>query len=117
MTLNFNDELGKRHFEFCFVGFILGGSLNQQKGLTILRREMTLLEKLESISELKPCGKKMVNGEPERQLLNGGQIQLDGPEFDMLYNYMSVVPWQTGTSVRHALETIDWLLEESHGRS
>jgi hypothetical protein len=112
MVLDFNDELGKRHFEFCFVGFVLGGSLQQTKGMTVLRREMGLFEKLESISELKPCGKKMVNGEPERQLLNGDsskQINIDFPEYDLLYSYMVQVPWQSGTPTRQALETIDWL--------
>jgi hypothetical protein len=116
MILNFDDELGKRHFEFCFVGFILGGSLQDKKGMTILRREMGLFEKLESISELKPCGKKMPNGEPERQLLNGTeskQIQINEPEFDLLYNYIATTPWQSGTPTRHALQTIDWLMTES----
>ena len=114
MTLTFTDDLGKRHFEFCFVGFVLGGSLLDKKGMTVLRREMQLFEKLEAISELKPCGKKLVNGEPERQLV-GGEISIDGAEFDMLYNYIASVPWQSGTPVRHALETLDWLT--SNGRS
>jgi hypothetical protein len=114
MILDFSDELGKRHFEFCFVGFILGGSLLEKKGLTILRREMGLFEKLESISELKPCGKKMVNGEAERQLV-GGQLEINEPEFDMLYNYISMVPWQSGTPTRNALECLDWLM--SRGKS
>jgi len=113
MILRFNDDLGKRHFEFCFVGFVLGGSLIEKKGLTILRREMGLFEKLEAISELKPCGKKMPNGEPERQLVDGVELKIDMIEFDMLYNYMTMVPWQSGTPTRHALECIDWLLNES----
>jgi hypothetical protein len=114
MILNFDDEMGKKHFEFCFVGFILGGSLQQTKGMTVLRREMILFEKLESISELKPCGKKLPNGEPERQLV-GGQIQIDMNEHDMLFNYLSNVPWQSGTPTRNALETIDWIV--NNGRS
>jgi hypothetical protein len=114
MTLTFDDELGKRHFEFCFVGFVLGGSLLDKKGITILRREMQLFEKLEAISETMPCGKKLVNGEPQRQFTSG-EMQIDASECDMLYNYISMVPWQTGSPVRHALETLDWLMQ--HGRS
>lgn len=114
MTLTFDDELGKCHFEFCFVGFVLGGSLLDKKGLTVLRREMQLFEKLEAISELKPCGKKLVNGEPERQLTSG-ELHVDASEVDMLYNYISNVPWQSGSPVRRALETLDWLA--LHGRS
>jgi hypothetical protein len=112
MILNFEDELGKRHFEFCFVGFVMGGCLQQTKGLSILRRELGVFEKLEAISDLKPCGKKMGNGEPERQLKEDGsrQLRLDPPEFDMLHNYLTEVPWQAGTPCRHALETIDWLI-------
>ena len=121
MLLRFDDDLGSRHFEFCFVGFVLGGSLQQQKGLTVLRREVALFEKLELISEPKPCGKKMVNGEAERKLKNGDTIgpmvlSLEASEFDLLYNYLAQVPWQTGTPTKHAVETIDWL-ERSHRAS
>lgn len=120
MILDFNDELGPQHFEFCFVGFVFGGSIHDKKGIVVLRRELQLFEKLESISELKPCGKKMSNGEPERQLNPNGmkQIEVDAPEVDMLYNYLTIVPWATGTPTKKALNTIDWLLEESrNGRS
>ena len=121
MLLRFDDDLGARHFEFCFVGFVLGGSLQQQKGLTVLRREVALFEKLELINEPKPCGKKMVNGEPERTLKNGDAVgpmvlSLEASEFDLLYNYVAQVPWQTGTPTRYAVETIDWL-ERSHRAS
>lgn len=118
MILHFDDDLGARHFEFCFVGFVLGGSLQDKKGMTVLRREVALFEKLESISEPKKCGKKMINGEPERQVKPGQQIAIDPTEFDLLYGYLSIVPWQTGTPARHALETLDWLVEASrHGDS
>ena len=92
MILNFEDELGDRHFQFCFVGFVLGGSLQEKKGMQILRLEVALFEKLESISALKPCGKKMIN-------------------------YIAQVPWQTGTPSRNALNTLDWLQAASrtHG--
>lgn len=111
MQLSFEGDLGKRRFEFCFVGFVLGGSLLDKKGLPVLRRELGLFEKLESISEPKPCGKKMVNGEPERQLKADGALVLDlaPPELDMLFSYVGLVPWQSGTPTRNALEVIDWL--------
>jgi hypothetical protein len=115
MILNFDDEKGKRHFEFCFVGFVLGGSMQQTKGMNVLRLEVALFEKLETVSELKPCGKKMVNGEPERQLKKDGPkaMQITVHEFDILYNYIAQVPWQTGTPSRNALDTLDWLTAES----
>lgn len=111
MILNFEDEMGERHFQFCFVGFVLGGSLQQTKGMPVLRTEVGLFEKLESISDLKPCGKKMINGEPERQLKTEGsrQLQVSMQEFDMLFNYVAQVPWQTGTPSRNAVEVLDWL--------
>jgi hypothetical protein len=112
MMLNFDDEFGTRHFEFLFVGFVLGGSLQDKKGMQVLRTEVGLFEKLESISELKPCGKKLVNGEPERQLKNGDgskQLHLTPHEFDLLYSYVGQVPWQSGTPTKYAVETIDWL--------
>lgn len=115
MILNFEEEDGKRKFEFCFVGFVLGGSMQQTKGMQILRTEVAIFEKLESISEVKPCGKKLINGEPERQLKTEGsrQLQLSLPEFDLLFNYMVAVPWQSGTPVRNAVMTLDWLQAES----
>lgn len=111
MLIDFSDADGPRHFEFCFVGFVLGGSLQDKKNLTVMRREVALFGKLETISELKPCGKKMVNGEAERQLLSDGErlLDLEVGEFDLLYGYISIVPWQTGTPVRQALDTLDWL--------
>jgi hypothetical protein len=113
MRLSFEDDHGKRHFEFCFVGFVLGGSMQDKKGMVVMRREVVLFEKLESISDLKPCGKKMANGEAERQLKKGEDdpkaIDVTLDEMDMLYNYLTAVPWQSGTPTRQALETIDWL--------
>jgi hypothetical protein len=115
MLLHFDDDLGTRHFEFCFVGFVLGGSLQDKKGMTVLRREVSLFEKLEAISEPLPCGKKLVNGEPERRLTADGsrQLDLDPPEFDLLYGYVSIVPWQSGTPTKHAVEVLDWLQTQS----
>ena len=111
MILNFEDELGERHFQFCFVGFVLGGSLQQTKGMQVLRTEVGLFEKLETISDLKPCGKKMINGEPERELKKDGnrQLQITMQEFDLLFNYVAQVPWQTGTPARNAVDVLDWL--------
>jgi hypothetical protein len=112
MVLHFtDDDLGKRHFEFCFVGFVLGGSLQDKKSMSLLRREVTLFEKIESISDLMPCGKKLVNGEAQRQLkTDPQQVEIDLMEFDLLHGYISIVPWQTGTPTKHALETLDWLM-------
>lgn len=124
MILNFDDDLGKRHFEFCFVGFVLGGSLQEKKGMQVLRTEVGLFEKMEAISDPKPCGRKLVNGEPERQLKNGDengnkpslQLQITLPEYDLLYSYVGTVPWQSGTPAKNAVETIDWL-EATHRQS
>lgn len=109
--LTFDDDLGPRHFDFCFSGFVLGGSLQQQKGLRVLRTEVAIFEKLEAVSELKPCGKLLANGEPDRRLAAAGtkQLHLDASEFDLLYAYFVQVPWQSGTAAKHAVETIDWL--------
>jgi len=118
MILNFEGENGKKYFSFCFVGFVLGGSLQPKKGMSVLRTEVGLFEKFESISKLKPCGKKMINGEPERELNVSGpcQLQIDVTEFDLLYNYVAEVPWHTGTPGRNALDTLTWLTESSKRR-
>ena len=115
MILNFEDDNGEQHFQFCFVGFVLGGSLQQTKGMQVLRVEVGLFEKLESISELKPCGKKLMNGEPDRQLRSEGsrQLQITMQEFDLLINYIAQVPWQSGTPVKNAVYTLDWLSRQN----
>ena len=103
---------GRGGLSTCFVGFVLGGCLQQTKGMTVLRREVALFEKLEAISDPMPCGKKMANGEPVRQLKNGDssrQIHLDPTEYDLLYSYMAQVPWASGSPVKTAVEIIDWL--------
>lgn len=114
MILSFADEKGPMHFEFVFQGFILGGAISANKNLSILRRELGLLDKLEAISKEKPCGKKLPTDEPDRMLNKSTKkeelkIHIDSPEFDLLYNYVTTVPWQTGKPLRNALETIDWL--------
>jgi len=117
VILNFADEQGKRHFEFVFVGFVVGGSMQEKKGLMVLRREVQLFEKIESISIPKPCGKKLMNGEADRQLIEGmAQLVIDLPEYDMIYNYIGIVPWQTGILAKNALETIEWM-ERTHRES
>jgi hypothetical protein len=118
VILDFQDELGKRHFEFCFIGFILGGSIQSKKGMQILRTEVSLFEKFESISEARPCGKKLINGETDRQLIESGskQMYIEPVEFDLLYNYMVEVPWQAGTPGKHAMEALDWLSKESRNK-
>lgn len=114
MILNFEGDAGKKRFEFCFTGFVLGGSLLQEKGINVLRLETELFDKLVAISELKPCGKKLANGEPDRQLMeNGGRITVIQKEFNMLHTYVASVPWQAGTPTKNAVEVLDWL--EKHG--
>lgn len=97
-----------KKFEFLYSGFIIGGSLTQQKGLMILRRELSILNKLEAISKDCECGKKIVGDEVQREL-EGGTIELNDQEFEMLKTYVSSVPWSSGKSVREAVATIDWL--------
>ena len=115
MMLNFKGEVGKRYFDFCFTGFVLGGSLLQEKGITVLRLETELFDKLVAISELKPCGKKLANGEPDRRLLEtGGTLTIIPKEFNMLHSYIASVPWQAGTPTKYAVETLDWLEQNGH---
>jgi hypothetical protein len=115
MIIDFDDEHGPMHFEFIYEGFMLGGSLAKDKNLSTLRRELSILEKLESISHVYPCGSKLPTSEPKRALNEKDptsaplQIHIDGPEFDMIHNYMSTTPWITGSSVRNAIKTLDWL--------
>jgi hypothetical protein len=115
MMLNFKGENGKKYFEFCFTGFVLGGSLLQEKGIAVLRLETELFDKLVAISEIKPCGKKLANGEPDRQLVEtGGMLALVPKELNMLHSYIASVPWQAGTPTKIAVEVIDWLEQNGH---
>ena len=97
-----------KKFEFIYNGFLIGGSLTSSKGLVVLRRELSILEKLEKISKDCECGKKVLNDEPQRELV-GGEVELNPAEHELLINYIGAVPWSTGKSVREALSTLDWL--------
>lgn len=101
-----------KKFEFIYNGFIIGGSLTQQKGLITLRRELSILDKLESISKDCECGKKILNDEIQRELI-GGEVDLDQAEIELLKNYIASVPWSSGKPVRDALMTLDWLISLS----
>jgi len=121
MIISFEDELGPMHFTYEFEGFVLGGSITEKKGFAILRREFNILEKLEGISHVLPCGRKLPSEELARELddkMEGNaprQIQIDEYEFDILFTYITLVPWKTGASLKNALNTIDWLVRIQRG--
>jgi len=109
-----NDDESKKRFEVLFHGLIVTGNTNTNKGLTVLNREINLLDKLESISLPCECGKKLPGlDEPDRELNFGDDpvlaIGIDDPEFDLLYDYVGKVPWSIGQPARLALKTLAWL--------
>lgn len=113
-----NDDLGKKRFEYLFHGLIVIGNQNTQKGLSVLNKEISILDKLEAISKPCECGKVVTGSEePDRELDFGGtenpnhsiELVLDQTEVDMLYDYVSRVPWSIGKSSREALKTLFWL--------
>jgi hypothetical protein len=108
-----NDE-SKQRFETLFHGLIVYGNQNTTKGLSVLSREIGLLDKLESISKPCECGKTIGN-EPDRELIFPAEITINDSEFDMLYDYISKVPWSIGKPARIALKTLEWLKGASNG--
>jgi len=114
-TIEFaNDDESKQRFEVLFHGLIVTGNTNTQKGLIILNRELSLLDKFESISRPCECGKKLPGlDESDRELDFGDDpklmLSLDGNEEDLLYEYVSKVPWSIGKPARLALKTLHWL--------
>ena len=109
-----NDEVGKTKFEIVFHGMIIYGNQNTNKGLTVLRTEISLLDKIEGISKPCDCGKKIGNDDDRELDFSGPEdkgpsIQITENEFDLLYDYISKVPWSIGKSSRDALKTLDWL--------
>lgn len=114
-TLKFtNDDVSKKRFEYVFHGLIIMGNQNTQKGLSVLNREISLLDKLEVISKPCECGKTVAGSqEPDRELNFNTETSLtttiDDNEFDLLYDYISKVPWSLGVSSRGAVGTLNWL--------
>ena len=111
IVLHFDGEFADKYFQIVYEGFMVGGSIERNKGLSILRKEMKILEKLETISEVFPCGKMLpINDEPCRKLIGTEQeVTFDKSELELISKYMGMVPWTTGKSVRNALEVIDWV--------
>ena len=121
-TLKFtNDEVGKTRFEFIFHGMIIHGNQNTNKGLSVLRTEISLLDKIEEISKPCECGKKIGNDEDRELAFTTNQpeeylgFKINDNEFDLLYDYISKVPWSIGKSSRDALKTLDWLKNPNDG--
>jgi hypothetical protein len=109
-----DDDESKKRFEILFHGLFITGNQNMQKGLSVLRLEIQLLDKIEAISVPCKCGKVIPGSkETDRELdFNGVTslgINIDDREFDLLYDYISKVPWSLGDSSRLALKTLDWL--------
>lgn len=110
------DDLGKKRFEYCLHGLIIEGNRNGNKGISVLKREISLLDKLENISQPCDCG-KIIPGtkEKDRELLvtleNGvtSFIEITDEEFDLLYIYIGNVPWSIGESSRNAIATMEWI--------
>jgi len=107
-------ELSQKRFEILYVGFLVGGSSSMAKGMTTIRREMSILEKLESISEPFPCGKKIPGYDEEHRKLSEGErsFELDEKEFDILHRYVTeMTPWSAGKSTRLIIDVDDWMRE------
>ena len=111
-----NDDLSKERFEYIFHGLIIMGNQNTQKGLSVLNREISLLDKIESISRPCACGKLVAGSqEPDRELdiVENSKLPLelvvDDPEFDILFDYISKVPWSIGKSSRGAVKCLAWM--------
>lgn len=110
ITVHFEGDKGPKFFEIMYEGFMIGGSVERNKGMLVLRKELHILDKFEAISEPYECGKMLpINDEPCRKLIDDKQeITFDKGEADLVLRYMALVPWTTGKSVRNAIEVIDW---------
>jgi hypothetical protein len=108
-----NDDVSKTRFEIVFHGLFIYGNQNTQKGLTILSRELDILDKIEAISKPCECGKTIMGSkEVDRELVfidGPSNIILNDNEFDLLYDYIGKVPWSIGKSSRDALRTMEWI--------
>jgi len=106
-------DTDKQRFETLYRGLIIMGNTNTQKGLSILTRELALLDKLEAISRPCACGRRVPGTtEPDRELAatdGERRVSLDDQEFDLLYQYVGGVPWSIGASSRGAIQTLLWL--------
>ena len=113
-----NDELSKKRFEVLLHGLVVLGNQNTSKGLTVLKTELSILDKLEGISKPCECGKTLPGGKESDRELNFEfeetlEFTLSDQEFDLLYDYISKVPWAIGAPSRLAIATLDWLFNGS----
>lgn len=113
-----DDDTSKKRFEIVYHGLFIMGNQNTQKGLTVLRLELDILEKIEAISKPCKCGKTISGSkEPDRELVfvdGFSSLEINDNEFDLLYDYISKVPWSIGESSRSALKTLDWIKNPNH---
>jgi hypothetical protein len=92
---------------------VMGNQISQ-KGLTVLKNEIAILDKIEAISAPCECGKKLPGSqESDRELKFEDELPLtmviSDSEYDLLQDYIGKVPWSIGESSRLALKTLDWL--------
>jgi len=107
-----DDDDSKKKFEVLLHGLYVMGNQNTQKGLSVLKTEISILDKLESISVPCECGKNIPGTKDTDRELNfkvNTVIEINDQEFDLLYDYISKVPWSIGSPSRIALGTLDWL--------
>src|SRR3990167_1403390 len=99
----------KEQFELLYEGFMMGGNIVQQKGFAVMRREIAILDKFESISKDCECGRLITGTKETAREYVSGELELDDKEFDLIWSYISLVPWSTGKSVRNAVATLQAL--------
>jgi len=119
--VEFSDtEESREHFALIYQGFLSGGNGPGAKPMDVIRREATILDKMEAISyeemdqeSNQPTGKRLLHPGEQR-------LSLSQPEYELLKRYFENTPWTTKVS-RKVVEISDWLSaiplgEESGGR-
>lgn len=109
--LEFHDTpQDKEAFGFIYQGFLNGGNGAQAKGMEVMRREATILDKLDEHSVEDETGARVLRGP--------AVVLLTQPEYELLKKYFENTPWTTKVS-RRVVGISDWLaaipLEETDG--
>lgn len=110
------NEEGAARFQFLYTGFLLGTPQGGLRGIEVMRRAATVLEKMETISRVArhPEDESQIiylreTGDILRELIDeGGILEFEDQEFDMLKNHFEASPQSAG-SAKGFVATADFL--------
>ena len=103
-----SNEQSRERFYILYQGFVIAGHADPRegpKGMVVVRKEATILRKMQGISEPELNSDGSLTG---WRVLTGSLMVLEQPEYELLKKYVDRGGWASVASPK-IVDTYDWL--------